>query len=115
MAEALNAIFKFVGAPVEIDAIVAILANAWSVKNRPAEAEHDSLDDDESFSFDDALTDERQISIADEVGQRFYLEKLWERNHAIAVAPAICTAIEPSRYARCERARVALHYRHRIS
>ena len=78
MAEALNAIFKFVGAPVEIDAIVAILANAWSVKDRPAETEHDSLDDDESFSFDDALTDERQISIADEVGQRFYLEKLWE-------------------------------------
>jgi hypothetical protein len=71
LMELLTAIFKWTTAPVELDALVGIVADLWNIKDEAAPKENA----DAKPLFEN-LADPR-ISIARDFDHKIYLEKLW--------------------------------------
>lgn len=73
MVNVLRAIFEWLGAPVEIDEMVGLVADLQGIKDQ---TNVESLDDDETRAREARLADPR-VDVATEVERRLYLEKLW--------------------------------------
>jgi hypothetical protein len=71
LIELLTAIFKWTAAPVELDALVGIVANLWNIKDEAVQKENA----DAKPLFEN-LPD-RRVSFARDFDHRIYLEKLW--------------------------------------
>jgi hypothetical protein len=71
LMELLTAIFKWTAAPVELDALVGIVADLWHIKDDAAQKENA-----EAKPLFENLPDTR-ISFAKDFDHRVYLEKLW--------------------------------------
>ncbi|HEV7858146.1 MAG TPA: hypothetical protein VGO91_05910 [Pyrinomonadaceae bacterium] len=69
----LKALFKDVGGPVELDALVNTVAELQGIKDQPAP---DTRDEEESAEAPERLADNR-TNIATELEQRHYLQRLW--------------------------------------
>lgn len=72
-AHSLAAIFAYVGAAVELDALVNTVAELYGIKDQTSYAEDDS---DEAEDAIEQLPDER-ADVAAEMEQRVYLQTLW--------------------------------------
>ena len=74
--ELLAALLNWVGGPVEVDALVGILATLWGVTDRPA----DPPESDEGEAADpfDSMPDPR-ADVQTEVAQRFQIRQLWQQ------------------------------------
>jgi len=70
----LPALFDYVGAPVELDDLVAALAEVWGVREQQAEP---AREDDEGPAAVELLA-APQPDLADELSQRLYLARLWQ-------------------------------------
>lgn len=88
MDELLSAIFAHVGSPVELDELVALVADLWDVKDQTAQVENEP--DEDSVSPVESIADTR-ANIADEVAQRLYLQSLWKE--LAELPPRQCTAL----------------------
>src|SRR5205814_536137 len=73
-SEIVNAIFKQVGGPVELDDLVNLMAEWWGIKDHTVTLD---ADEEEAGDWRERVADPR-IDVAAEVDQRFYLRQLWE-------------------------------------
>jgi RNA polymerase sigma factor (sigma-70 family) len=68
-----SAIFDWVGCPIELDDLVNIVAVLWGIKDQAPSIE---IGDEGMAERNKSLIDPR-ASIASEIDQRFYLQRLW--------------------------------------
>jgi hypothetical protein len=72
-AELLQAIFEWVGCPIELDKLTNIVAALWGIKDQTPPS---GIDEESTNDLQEGLPDLR-VNVATEVEQRMYLERLW--------------------------------------
>ncbi len=87
-ADLLARVFNWVGGPVDLDDLVAVVAELWGVRDAPAQREP-AGDEGEPDPYD-RVSDPRQ-DVAAEVGQRAYLQHLWSEIRQLP--PRQCAAL----------------------